>query len=144
MTYHHTGEENLAKSSSYGKSKEEKEAYLVKFLKECYDESDSTKHTRMELNRNNFDIYHLRHDFSHKKKGQSKEVLAKVAMAVEQIRSFFQQAPPRRHSSRRDIPTDDPPRSLWPRSHRRQQPGERSCRRRCPRKHSPRRWPPRL
>lgn len=82
----------MAKSSNIGKSNEEKEAYLVRYMKENYDEADSVKHTRMELNRNNFDLYHLRHDFSHKKKGQSKEIIAKVAMAVEQISSFFQQA----------------------------------------------------
>jgi hypothetical protein len=59
---------------------------------ESYKEAEEAKHTRMVLNRQNYDMYHLRHDFSHKREGQSKEVLAKVAMAVEQIKSFFQQA----------------------------------------------------
>ena len=30
----------MGKSSNYGKSNTEKEAYLVKYMKECYDEAD--------------------------------------------------------------------------------------------------------
>lgn len=82
----------MANSSNIGNSNEDKMAYLVKYMKESYDEAESAKATRMVLNRNNFDMYHLRHDFGHKKKGQSKEIVAKTAMAVEQIKSFFQQA----------------------------------------------------
>lgn len=65
---------------------------VVKYVLECHDEAEQAKSTRMEMNRNNYELFHLRHDFSHKKAGQSREILAKQAMAVEQIRSFFVQA----------------------------------------------------
>lgn len=45
----------------------------------------------MDKNKLNFDVYHIRQDFSHKRPGQSREFLPKQAMAVEQITSFFQQ-----------------------------------------------------
>jgi len=47
---------------------------------------------RIFQNRLNYDTYNLKGDFSHKKKGQSKEFLPRQALAVEQISSFFQQA----------------------------------------------------
>jgi hypothetical protein len=46
----------------------------------------------MSLNRDNYDMFHLKHDFSHKEAGQSTEILSKQSMAVEQNKSFFQQA----------------------------------------------------
>lgn len=55
-------------------------------------EAKYAKRERMELNKINFDTFHLKQDFSHKKTGQSKEFLAKQAMAVEQISSFVQQS----------------------------------------------------
>lgn len=62
------------------------------FILACREESDQAKIGRMAQNRDNFDMFHLRHDFSHKEDGQSTEVLSKQSMAVEQIKSFFQQA----------------------------------------------------
>lgn len=55
-------------------------------------EASEAKQRRMVMNRDNYDMFHLRHDFSHKEEGQSTEVLSKQSMAVEQIKSFFQQA----------------------------------------------------
>lgn len=49
------------------------------------------KQTRLDINRLNYDCYHMRQDWSHKKKGQSKEFLAKQSVAVEQLVSFLQQ-----------------------------------------------------
>jgi hypothetical protein len=46
---------------------------------------------RIDLNRQNFDCYHLNTDWTHKRKGQSTEFLGKQQMAVEQIVSFLQQ-----------------------------------------------------
>lgn len=46
----------------------------------------------MDLNRDNFAMYQLEHDFAHKIEGQSKEVLSKVRNAVESQKSIFQQA----------------------------------------------------
>lgn len=66
---------------------------VIDWIIACRDgEAKWAKRDRMNRNRDNFDMFHLRHDFSHKKEGQSTEVLSKQAMAVEQIRSFFQQA----------------------------------------------------
>jgi len=65
---------------------------VVDYIVACRNEADSAKTDRMTLNRDNFNMYHLKYDFSHKEEGQSEEILSKVTMAVEQIRSFFQQA----------------------------------------------------
>jgi hypothetical protein len=46
----------------------------------------------MDRNKENFNMYHLRHDFSHKEAGQSQEILSKQSMAVEQTKAFFQQS----------------------------------------------------
>lgn len=54
-------------------------------------EAYTARQNRMSLNRDNFDVYHLRQDYSHKKRGQSKEFIAKQQSAVEQLTSFLQQ-----------------------------------------------------
>lgn len=64
----------------------------LKWIRACRDEARDAKISRMHQNKHNFDMYHLRHDFSHKKKGQSQEVTPQVAMSVEQISAFFEQA----------------------------------------------------
>lgn len=46
---------------------------------------------RWNLNRRNYDTYHLKQDYSHKREGQSREILGKTCMSVEQITQFFQQ-----------------------------------------------------
>lgn len=65
---------------------------IVDWILSCRDEAEEAKRERMARNEENYDTFHLRHDFSHKKEGQSTEVLSKQSMAVEQIKSFFQQA----------------------------------------------------
>lgn len=54
-------------------------------------EAEEARRNRETLNRQNFECYHLKQDYSHKKRGQSKEFLAKQSMAVEELCSFFQQ-----------------------------------------------------
>lgn len=88
-------------------AKKKEEAYPVLKLPEGMDPDDEriirttytyrqeayeAKRDRMQLNRVNFDTYNLKGDFSHKKRGQSREFLPKQAMAVENIKSFFHQA----------------------------------------------------
>lgn len=68
------------------------EAAIVRNVIAARNESYDAKRNRMLLNRDNYEMYQLRHDFSHKRRGQSTEVLSKQRMAVEQIKSFFQQA----------------------------------------------------
>ena len=65
---------------------------IIDWVISCRDEADEAKRERMDINKNNYDMFHLKHDFSHKKLGQSTEILSKVTMAVSQITSFFQQA----------------------------------------------------
>lgn len=65
---------------------------IVDWITSCRKEADEAKQSRMKRNKENYDMFHLRHDFSHKEEGQSTEVLSKQSMAVEQIKSFFQQA----------------------------------------------------
>lgn len=65
---------------------------IVDWILACRDEAEEAKRSRMIRNKDNYDMFHLRHDFSHKEEGQSQEVLSKQSMAVEQIKSFFQQA----------------------------------------------------
>jgi hypothetical protein len=65
---------------------------IIDWILQCRDEAESAKTERLALNKNNFDMYHLRHDFSHKEAGQSQEILSKQAMAVEQTKAFFQQS----------------------------------------------------
>jgi hypothetical protein len=55
-------------------------------------EAESARHSRMELNSANFDSYHLKRDFSHKRPGQSREFIPRQSIAVEQISTFIQQS----------------------------------------------------
>lgn len=64
---------------------------LVELTSSYIEEALNAKQNRMRLNRINFDCYHLRQDYSHKRPGQSQEFLAKQSMAVEQISTFIQQ-----------------------------------------------------
>lgn len=73
-------------------TKNHTDADLIKYLQSCYAEADAAKREREDLTKANYDGFHLRHDFSHKTEGQSREVLSKIRMAVQQTSSFFQQA----------------------------------------------------
>lgn len=66
--------------------------YTLQWVNSCREESYFSKRNRMNLNRDNFQMYQLEHDFTHKIEGQSKEVLSKVRNATESSKSFFQQA----------------------------------------------------
>jgi hypothetical protein len=55
------------------------------------EEANEAKKNRMDMNKINFDCYHLKQDYSHKQEGQSKEFLGKQSLAVEQITAFIQQ-----------------------------------------------------
>lgn len=73
-------------------AKTDEHSDLVQWMIKCRDEAKEAKEDRMQQNEENYQIYNLKHDFSHKNPGQSREVLAKQRMAVEQIATFFQQA----------------------------------------------------
>lgn len=88
----------MAKKKQYKSDKEEaNEEYgegspIVKYILECRNAAKEAKWNRIQQTRENFDCYFLRHDFSHKLPGQSREVLSMQPMAVEQTAAFFQQA----------------------------------------------------
>jgi hypothetical protein len=65
---------------------------VVNGVVNAYFESKHAKMDRMIKNAVNFNVYHLKQDWSHKMKGQSREFLPKQAIAVEQLTSFVQQA----------------------------------------------------
>lgn len=66
--------------------------YVKQYVLAMKDEAEQAKSSRMDLNSDNYAMYQLEHDFSHKTKGQSKEVLSKVRNATESSKAFFQQA----------------------------------------------------
>lgn len=68
-----------------------KDSELINCLENYRKEASEAKRDRMDKNRMNFDAYHLRQDWSHKLKGQSREFLPKVATAVEQNANMIQQ-----------------------------------------------------
>ena len=74
------------------KKSEMKDQEIVTYIINCRDEAEEAKRDRMNRNKDNYDMFHLRHDFSHKKEGQSQEILSKQSMAVEQTKATFQQA----------------------------------------------------
>ncbi len=68
-----------------------KDSDIINCLTNYRQEATEAKRSRMEQNKQNFEAYHLRQDFSHKLKGQSREFLPKVATAVEQNAGMVQQ-----------------------------------------------------
>lgn len=70
---------------------EYKDSDIINCLSNYRNESETAKSDRMDRNKLNFQAYHLKQDFSHKLKGQSKEFLPKVATAVEQNAKIIQQ-----------------------------------------------------
>ena len=64
---------------------------IVQISNNYYQEAWFAKRQRMLDNADNFNTYHLKQDFSHKRAGQSKEFLPKVFNAVEQITNFLKQ-----------------------------------------------------
>lgn len=66
--------------------------YVKRYILALRTEAEMAKHDRMQLNKDNFAMYQLKHDFSHKMAGQSKEVLSKTRNATESSKAFFQQA----------------------------------------------------
>ncbi len=76
-----------------GKERVDKEddSDIINCLTNYRQEASTAKHDRMLQNKHNFDAYHLRQDWSHKLKGQSREFLPKVATAVEQNANIIQQ-----------------------------------------------------
>lgn len=74
------------------RTQEEDDAYVTKWILQCRDSADQAKFERMQKNKLNWDVFHMRHDFSHKTAGQSREVLNMQAMAVESTSAYFQQA----------------------------------------------------
>lgn len=73
-------------------SRELTEEYCKRYVLALKEEAYESKQNRMLLNKDNYAMYQLEHNFAHKMKGQSKEVLSKVRNATESSKAFFQQA----------------------------------------------------
>lgn len=54
-------------------------------------EAEEARRRRIEINRDNFDCFHHRQDWSHKVPGQSKEFLAKQSISTEQTVAYLKQ-----------------------------------------------------
>ena len=67
------------------------DSVIVRVTKNYIKEAYEARRERIRLNRLNYDIYHQRQDYSHKRPGQSQEFLPKQQMAVEQMSSFVSQ-----------------------------------------------------
>jgi hypothetical protein len=65
---------------------------VIRAVRECKNEADRAKRTRMELNKQNMRAYFGEQDWSHKQPGQSKEFLPKVPIAVEQFSAFIKRS----------------------------------------------------
>lgn len=70
--------------------KTKKEA-VIETLGNYKREAEQARISRLQLNTKNFDMYHMKQDYTHKVRGQSQEFLPRQAMAVEQISQFLHQ-----------------------------------------------------
>lgn len=58
---------------------------IVQKIIEYREVSKRFRHKRLSVNRNNWDCYNLRQNYRHKRKGQSKEFIPKVAVGIEHL-----------------------------------------------------------
>jgi len=70
---------------------EDKNSRVIQISQVYKQESEQARRNREVLNSRNWDVYHMRQDWSHKREGQSRDFLPKQRMAVEQTTQFFQQ-----------------------------------------------------
>ena len=68
--------------------KDEESLTVIQAIHRMYTEADDAKTDRIKQNRANRDIYLGRQDFSYKQEGQSREVLPKVPVTIEQTTAF--------------------------------------------------------
>lgn len=73
-------------------SSQNNEEYCLRYILALKTEAEMAKKNRMRLNEDNYAMYQLEHDFTHKMVGQSREVLGKTRSATESSKAFFQQA----------------------------------------------------
>lgn len=70
----------------------DRENAILRYTIMSRQEAQEAKRERMLLNRKNYDYFNLKADFTHKKKGQSREFLPKQRMSVLQLVSFIMQS----------------------------------------------------
>lgn len=73
-------------------SPKQTDTQLIQVFTEYRREAEEARHSRMLLNKRNWDAYYGYQDFSHKMEGQSTEFLPKMAQAAEQMRAFVKRA----------------------------------------------------
>jgi hypothetical protein len=79
------------KNSDTASKSNDTDSVVIRTTQNYMKESYEARRERIRLNRLNYDIFHHRQDYSHKKPGQSQEFLPKQQMAVEQLSSFVSQ-----------------------------------------------------
>lgn len=84
------GEEKSVKFEPQGRNPEEND--ILRYTYMSRQEAWDAKRERMLINRKNYDYFNLKADFTHKKKGQSREFLPKQKLSVQQLASFISQA----------------------------------------------------
>lgn len=80
------------KKSDYKPTYDADESTLMSIYTAYRREAEEARLSRIQQNKVNFDVYHMRQDYSYKQKGQSQEFLPKLSMAVEQSSAFLTQA----------------------------------------------------
>jgi hypothetical protein len=65
---------------------------VVRASENYWSEADLARKSRLEQNEENWDVFNLKQDYSHKIKGQSREFLPRQSLAVEQLTAFMQQS----------------------------------------------------
>lgn len=81
-----------AKQAPKFQGRDDSDNKVLMFSYSSRQEAEHAKLDRMKKNRANFDAFHLRGDFSHKRPGQSAEYIPRVSMSTEQLASFMRQA----------------------------------------------------
>lgn len=79
------------KTSGGGGSSASDDNAIIDSVWRSREEAKRARFDRIGQNRQNFDTYHLKQDWSHKIDGQSREFLARQMMAVEQLTAFAKQ-----------------------------------------------------
>ncbi|NJM93624.1 MAG: hypothetical protein HC842_02240 [Cytophagales bacterium] len=64
---------------------------LIRIVEQYRQEAEEGRRERIEYNKRNFDVYHMRQNYSHKIGGQSTEFIAKQQQAVDQLVAFILQ-----------------------------------------------------
>lgn len=78
-------------TTNNGSKEVDTDSQIVRVTQNYIKEAFEAKRDRMRLNKLNYDIFHHKQDYAHKRPGQSQEFLPKQQLAVEQMSGFISQ-----------------------------------------------------